>query len=140
MSETAATCPDCSAPYELADNYCRQCGMYVAALRTIATIPPTSRALEPTRPGLPAPVRKAATAVAVGTALQLAVGLTGRYLARQAAKQAVASVRPARTGNRRAVPVKAPTPQKPAPAADPLDATIAMSETLLIQRTWTRRR
>jgi hypothetical protein len=139
MSETASTCPDCSAPYEPTDNYCRQCGMYVAALRTVATIPPDTPALEPSRAGLPAPVRKAATAVAVGTALQIAVGLTGKYLARQAAKQAVATVRPSR-GVRRPTPTKPAVAPKPVPAADPLDGAIAMSETLLIQRTWTRRR
>jgi hypothetical protein len=95
MTETDQTCPDCGASFELADNYCRQCGMYVAALRSVATVPARSLALEPARTGLPAPVKKAATAVAVGTALQLAVGLTGST-SRQAAKRAVASVHPSK--------------------------------------------
>lgn len=135
---TESTCPDCNVPYEPTDNYCRQCGMYVAALRTVATIPVDSRALDTARPGMPAPMRKAATAVAVGTALQLAVGLTGKYLARQAARQAVSTVRPSRA--RRPAPANPAATQKPVPVEDPLEGAIAMSETLLIQRTWTRRR
>jgi len=137
MTEIAQTCPDCSAPYTPTDNYCRQCGMYVAALRTVATVPVNAHALQSLRPGLPAPVRKAAAAVAVGTALQIAVGLTGRYLARQAAKQAVASIRPSRTPARRQ-PAK-PVEQAPV-VQDPMDGAEAVSETLFIQRVWTRRR
>jgi hypothetical protein len=113
--------------------------MYVAALRTVATIPPSSLALEPARTGLPAPVRKAATAVAVGTALQLAVGLTGKYLARQAAKQAVSGVRASRPTPRKRALAKT-SEAKPAVVDDPMDGVTAVSETLLIQRVWMRRR
>ncbi len=139
MSETDQSCPDCGATFEVADNYCRQCGMYVAALRSVATVQPHSLALEPSRTGLPAPVRKAATAVAVGTALQLAVGLTGKYLARQAAKQAVAGVRATRPSPRRR-PTEKPNGNKPAVVQDPMEGTTAVSETLIIQRVWMRRR
>ena len=139
MSETDQSCPDCGATFEVADNYCRQCGMYLAALRTVATVPADSLALEPVRTGLPAPVKKAATALAVGTALQVAVGLTGKYLARQAARQAVSSVRPARSVPKRAVVSKQPE-QKPVVVAEPMEGVTTLSETLLIQRVWTRRR
>jgi hypothetical protein len=139
MSETEQACPDCGVAFEPADNYCRQCGMYLAALRAVATIQPQPLALEPARPGVPAPVKKAATALAVGTALQVAVGLTGKYLARQAARQAVSSVRPARPAPKRAVVTKQP-PQKPVVVEDPMEGVTSVSETLLIQRVWTRRR
>jgi hypothetical protein len=140
MSETDRSCPDCGATFEIADNYCRQCGMYLAALRTVATVPADSLALEPVRTGLPAPVKKAATALAVGTALQVAVGLTGKYIARQAARQAVASVRPGKPAPaRRPTPEKANT-SKPVVVDDPMEGTTAVSETLIIQRTWMRRR
>jgi hypothetical protein len=138
MSEPDQLCPDCGAEFDLADNYCRQCGMYVAALRAVATVPPRSVALEPVRTGLPAPVKKAATAMAVGTALQLAVGLTGKYLARQAARQAVAGVRATKPAVRKR-PVVRPNGHEPAVIEDPLEGVTAVSETLLIQRVWTRR-
>lgn len=139
MSDTEQTCPDCGSAFAAADNYCRQCGMYLAALRSVATVPPHSVALEPARTGVPAPVKKAATAIAVGTALQVAMGLTGKYLARQAAKQAVASVRPSRPAPRRAV-TSAPQPAKPVVVEDPMDGMTTVAETLLIQRVWMRRR
>ena len=138
VTDPELACPDCSVPYATTDNYCRQCGMYLAATRTVATIPASGRALAPIRPAVPAPVKKAATALAVGTALQVAVGLTGKYLARQAARQAVASVRPARPAPKRAA-VARPA-EKPVPVEDPMDGATAVSETLLIQRVWMRRR
>ena len=90
MNEEPRSCPDCSASYFVTDNYCRQCGMYVAALRemplvkTEAAVPART---ERERAALPAPVRKAATALAIGTALQIGVGLAGRYVASQAARR-----------------------------------------------------
>ena len=137
MSETEQTCPDCAAVFDTTDNYCRQCGMYLAALRSVATLPPQAIALEPVRAGMPAPVKKAATALAVGTALQVAVGLTGKYLARQAARQAVSSVRPVRSAPKRAVAKEQP---KPVVVEEPMEGVTTLSETLLIQRVWTRRR
>jgi hypothetical protein len=138
MTEPEQTCPDCGAAFDPADNYCRQCGMYVAALRAVATVPPESRAIEPIRAGVPAPVKKAATALAVGTALQVAVGLTGKYLARQAAKQAVSAVRPARGQSKRPAVRQAETAAKPVVVSEPEPVT-AVSETVIIQRTWMRR-
>lgn len=133
MRDEAPTCPDCSAPFDEADNYCRRCGMYLAALRpaTALAVPPRSHtALAPVRPALPAPVKKAAAAVAIGTALQVGIGLAGRYLASQAARQAATAA------------VKAPRSvartERAAPASDG-DEAVAVSETFLIRRVWVRR-
>jgi hypothetical protein len=133
MSQETHACPDCSATYEAADNYCRQCGMYLAALRAIEPVRPQSRALESARPGLPAPVRKAATAIAIGTALQIGVGLAGKYLASQAARQAAtAALQPkGRRPKRRDVATT--------PSNDPTADAAAISETLMIRRVWIRR-
>jgi hypothetical protein len=133
MSSETQPCPDCRTEFEVADNYCRQCGMYLVALRPAvpARTAQESRALEPVRPGLPAPVKKAATALAIGTALQIGVGLAGRYLAGQAARQAANAVagsavrKPARANGRRPV------------AND--DQPVAISETVIIRRVWLRR-
>jgi hypothetical protein len=137
MSSDSELCPDCRTPFEMADNYCRQCGMYLVALRPAVPVPTetTSRALEPVRPGLPAPVRRAATALAIGTALQIGVGLAGRYLASQAARQAAnAATNAAVTGSRRK-PARRQTPAvEPAP-----ETTTAVSETVIIRRVWMRR-
>ncbi|HEX6032418.1 MAG TPA: hypothetical protein VFY90_13380 [Tepidiformaceae bacterium] len=144
MNELDHLCPDCGAAYEVADNYCRQCGMYLAAERSIATIPTESRAVASVRPGLPVPVKKAATAVAVGAALQVAVGMTGRYLARQAAKQAVSAVRSSpkpspKVSQGREVTVK-PQESKPVAVDNSMDGVTAVSETVVVQRIWMRRR
>ncbi|MBI2765188.1 MAG: hypothetical protein HYX53_04660 [Chloroflexi bacterium] len=134
MSSETQPCPDCRTEFEATDNYCRQCGMYLVALRPAvpARTAQASRALEPVRPGLPAPVKKAATALAIGTALQIGVGLAGRYLAGQAARQAGSAIasnvvrKPARSNGRRAV-------------ANDDDQPVAISETVVIRRIWLRR-
>jgi hypothetical protein len=134
MSQEQQACPDCGASFEAPDNYCRQCGMYLAALRALEPVRPQSRAIEPARPGLPAPVKKAVTAIAIGTALQIGVGLAGKYLASQAARQATgAVVRPklARRSNRPEKAVARPNP--------PVSDAAAVSETLMIRRVWIRR-
>jgi hypothetical protein len=116
--------------------------MYLAALRDTAIIAapaaglPARQARE--RASLPAPVKKAATAMAVGTALQIGVSLTGKYLARQAGKQALSAV---------ARPAKAKAKPKPsrevAPIrqqeVDPYPHAGAVSETVVIRRVWIRR-
>ncbi|MGE5596980.1 MAG: hypothetical protein ACM3S1_13230 [Hyphomicrobiales bacterium] len=135
---TAMTCPDCGTAYEPTDNYCRRCGMYLAAVRPTApaTVGAESRAVEPVRPGLPAPVKKAATALAIGTALQIGVGLAGKYLAAQSAPQAVnagqrAATKPRRKGRDAA--------REETAVADPAADAAAVSETVLIRRVWIRR-
>jgi predicted amidophosphoribosyltransferase len=139
MDQRQLTCPDCRAPYAAEDNYCRQCGMYLAALRETTAVAAAPRyALERQRAQLPAPVRRAVTAVAIGAALQVGVSLAGRYLAAQAAKSAVnAAVRspkPARLSRSRQVPARTEDA-----AASPLDDAAAVSETLIYRRIWIRR-
>ena len=141
MDDETSACPDCSSEYVEADNYCRNCGMYVAALRSMPlvrseTAPPVKMQRE--RAGLPAPMRKVATALAIGTALQIGVGIAGKYVASQTARQATraavnaATTRPARSAKRHAEPVQVvPT--------DPRDDATAMSETVMIRRVWIRR-
>jgi hypothetical protein len=140
MAQSLPLCPDCNAGYQPEDNYCRQCGMYVAALRNTAMVSATAAVptrLERQRSSLPAPVKKAATAMAVGTALQITASLAGKYLARQAGKQAVAAVRskPARTERK---PAREITAAQPA-AADPYPYASAVSETVVVRRVWIRR-
>lgn len=139
MTDAPRTCPDCAASYELADNYCRQCGMFLAALRDTAIIAAPPARVERQRAQLPAPVKKAATAVAIGTALQIGVGLTGRYLARQATKQAVSAVRPKAARREKVKPVAETAPAVQSATPDPYGDAGAVSETVMIRRVWIRR-
>jgi hypothetical protein len=133
MSADLFACPDCAASYDAEDNYCRRCGMFLAALRSMtpAEVHQPPRDLVAVRTGLPAPVRKAATALAIGTALQIGVGLAGKYLATQASRQAVSAIRPRprRTRGREAAPR----------GTSPMDEAAAVSETVMVQRVWIRR-
>lgn len=113
--------------------------MYLAALRDTAIVAaaPSVPARATRRAPLPAPVKKAATAMAVGTALQIGVSLTGKYLARQAGKQAINAV---------ARPSKKPAPGRgrevaaaQEAAVDPYPHAAAVSETVVIRRVWIRR-
>jgi hypothetical protein len=132
MAEQLLQCPDCGTDYTIADNYCRKCGMYVAALRDVAVVqlpPPEPPArYERPRAPLPAPVKKAATALAIGTALQIGVNLAGRYLAGQAANKATNAIRPSVTSRRPSRTV-----------AEPANEPIAVSETVMVRRVWIRR-
>jgi hypothetical protein len=127
------TCPDCGDSYSLSDNYCRRCGMYLAAVQPVtAVVTREERALEVQRPALPAPVKRAATAVAIGAALQLGLGLAGRYLAAQAGQKAVRAALPTN-------PVRARQRDVPAPADDQDNGGVsALSETVFIRRIWVR--
>ncbi len=147
MVEILPNCPDCQSNYQPEDNYCRQCGMFLAAVRDTAVV--TARTALPVREPrqrapLPAPVKKAATAMAVGTALQIGVSLTGKYLARQAGKQALSAV----TGRSKAekqskrptgTPREVTATQPAAINADPYPHAAAVSETVVIRRVWIRR-
>ena len=95
MHVDAQPCPDCGTLFDLPDNYCRHCGMYLAALKATLPAPVPERAVVTSRPGMPAPMRKAATALAIGTALQVGVTLAGKYLASQAARGASEAVQSA---------------------------------------------
>jgi hypothetical protein len=144
MAQSLPSCPDCTSAYQPEDNYCRQCGMYLAALRNTAIVSaraPLPVKAERQRAALPAPVKRAATAMAVGTALQIGVSLTGKYLARQAGKQAVnAVVRPRgeSKGARNSRAVAKPEPAQAAPV-DPYPHAAAVSETVVVRRVWIRR-
>jgi hypothetical protein len=136
MTDQTSSCPDCSTLYELDDNYCRQCGMYLPAMRALPAVAPAreARALEATRPGLPAPVTRMATAIAVGTALQIGLGIAGKLLANQAANKAVsASLKP--RGKQKSQRAQTPARRD----EDPVGGAAAVSETLIIRRVWIRR-
>lgn len=144
MAQFLPLCPDCQNGYQPDDNYCRKCGMYLAALRDTAIVaaPPSALPMrqQRQRSALPAPIKKAATAMAVGTALQIGVSLTGKYLARQAGKQAInAVVRPRRNARKSARPSGEMTPAKPQPLADPYPFAAAVSETVVVRRVWIRK-
>lgn len=124
-------CPDCSATCARTDNYCRQCGMFLAAQRgvVLAQTPAASRAIDVSRPALPAPVKKVATAVVIGSALQIGLGLAGKYLASQGAKQGVAAALAKPANAKKAAAVVQAAPQ----------ALTAISETVVIRRVFLRR-
>ena len=142
MAQTLPTCPDCNAGYQPDDNYCRQCGMFLAALRDtaiVAAAPALPARMPRPRAQLPAPVKKAAAAMAVGTALQIGVSLTGKYLARQAGKQALNAVtRPKQERGQRRPTTREVAPAKPVDV-DPYPHAAAVSETVVIRRVWLRR-
>lgn len=115
--------------------------MYLAALRDTAIVASQSTLpvrAERQRSSLPAPIKKAATAMAVGTALQIGVSLTGKYLARQAGKQAVNAVRTRPSKRPPAPEARAVAPQ-PVQQIDPHPFAAAVSETVVIRRVWIRR-
>ena len=108
------SCPDCAEPYDATDNYCRQCGMFLRDHRLPMARP--TLALEPRRPALPTPVRRAATAIAIGTALKITANIVGKLLAQRAAGKA----------SGRAVTRR------------PRESTV-VSESLFVRRTWIQR-
>lgn len=141
MTETTFACPDCTTDYGPDDNYCRNCGMYVAALRPLPMVRVSQAplAIAPRqRAQLPAPVKRAVTAVAIGAALQVGVGLAGKYLAAQAGKKAldVALTPRSRKSKRHRrgdeVPAQSASP-------DPMANVAAINETVMVQRTIIRR-
>lgn len=137
MNNEAPRCPDCTSPFEADDNYCRKCGMYLAALHelpVVRTAPEPPARVVRERAQLPAPVKKAATALAIGTALQLGVNLAGRYLASQATRQAAEALRPRPAKRKDAVVTRGEQP-----VADPMENVAAISETVMIRRVWIRR-
>ena len=132
MTGDGHNCPDCSTPYASDDNYCRKCGMFVAALRSMT--PADAHPAAPiivTRPGLPAPMKRAATALVIGTALRIGLEITGRMLANQAARSVSSALTPGAKASK----------ARPQPAAAPATSGRAdsFSETLMIRRVWIRR-
>lgn len=111
-------CPECAEPYDATDNYCRECGMFLRDQRLPVARP--SLALEPRRPVLPTPVRRAATAIAIGTALKITANLVGKLLAQRAAGKTAGK------------------PAGRAVARRPRESTV-VSESLFVRRTWIQR-
>jgi hypothetical protein len=137
MQETTTlACPDCDAPYEMDDNYCRRCGMYVAALRGSTALATRSlhsvERYQRQRAPLPAPVKKAMTAVAVGAAMQVGLSLASRYFAAQAAQKAASTALAPSPRRGRAVE------RQPVHSGLPDDIG-AVAETVVVQRWWIRR-
>ena len=87
--------------------------------RRVAMVRNPESALELPRPALPITLKRAATAVAVGTALQIAAGLAGKFLAHRVASAAARKLFTRRDSQRRPVTV--------------------VSESLFSRRTWIRR-
>ena len=112
-------CPECAEPYDATDNYCRECGMFLRDQR-LPVARPTTLALEPRRPVLPTPVRRAATAIAIGTALKITANLVGKLLAQRAAGKTAGK------------------PAGRAVARRPRESTV-VSESLFVRRTWIQR-
>ena len=142
-------CPDCRAPYDEADNYCRSCGMYLAVAReTVALTRMETRALERQRAPMPAPVKRAVTAVAIGAAMQVGMSLATRYVARQATQRALdvavrAPAKPKGKG-RDARAVAKPEQRAVANAEERRGPVLpedvgAVAETFVYQRFWVRR-
>jgi hypothetical protein len=137
--EPTLVCPDCAAAYAPDDNYCRSCGMFVAALReelALAARPVrTVERYHRERAPLPAPVKRAVTAVAVGAAMQMGLSLASKYLATQAGQRAA----------RTAVTAAATTPrrgrelQRTAQHTGLPDDIAAVAETVIVRRLWVRR-
>jgi len=137
MTAETFSCPDCITAYQPGDNYCRKCGMYLAALHQLPMVteqPKPPAPIERPRASLPAPVKKAATALAIGTALQVGMGLAGKYLAAQSARTAAnAALRPKAQRRRELAPARQE------PVEEPAEQLTAVSETVMISRTWLRR-
>jgi len=137
-----ASCPECGSEFQPSDNYCRECGMYLAALRLPQPIEGNvARALDrpiERRLALAPPARQLATAVAVGTALPIGLTIATRLWAlRRFAAPLVrnALFRPRIRPQKRPVP---DSPRERAPAVGEEAPTVHV-ETLIIRRWWVRR-
>ena len=108
--------------------------MYLAALRggALTTTDSHARALDTARAGLPAPVRKAATAVAIGAALQVGVGLAAKYFAAQGASRAATAALATQPKRKSRRPARYEDD-------DPMSDAAAISETVVVRRVWIRR-
>lgn len=119
--------------------------MYLASLRAVQVAPPAARGMvRDQRAGLPAPVKKAVTAVAVGAALQVGVAVAGRYLARQAASTALGAITPKPQKPAKVVmPRRTPGERMPVAVTgrgdDETGEALAVAETFIFRRVWIRR-
>lgn len=139
MQPASYPCPDCTAECDVDDNYCRRCGMFLAAAReqTALTARPvnTVERYQRERAQLPAPVKKAVAAVAVGAAMQVGLSLASRYFAAQAGNRAArAAIAAANATPRKSRALQ----EQPARSGLP-DDIAAVSETVIVRRLWVRR-
>ncbi len=134
MDNAIQVCTTCAAVADEADNYCRQCGKALTGAQLPARVDTSTALARRERAPLPAPVKRAVAAVAIGTALQIGTRLAGRYVAKQAGKSAVKALKASNPRSRKAVePVEEPT------AVSPYEGAVAVSETFTIRRVWMRR-
>ena len=132
-AEPLSTCPDCETTVDANDNYCRNCGMFVSIGRQLPVKQSTQRSVQQRPAGLPTPVKRAATAVAVGAVLQVGASLAGKYLLRQAAQSVTSSALGGSSKKKRNLPAKTAE-------ASPVEAPVTViSETFMIRRVWMRR-
>ena len=110
--------------------------MYLVALGggALATTGHSSQALDVVRPGLPAPMRKAVTAVAIGAALQVGVGLAAKYFAAQGASRAASTALATQPRRKSRRPARYEDDD-----GDPMPDAAAISETVVVRRVWIRR-
>jgi len=130
MDQLAATpCPDCAVRADDTDNYCRNCGMYLAAVRNTALMPAggTRAVAHPALPRVPSPVAKVATVVTLGAALQVGLGIASKLIAAQANAPRAKPKRSVRA----IVPAVDAAPDMP-------DGDV-VSETLIYRRLWIKR-
>jgi hypothetical protein len=110
--------------------------MFLAAVRPVTAIQRTTTAqLEPLRPALPAPVKQAVAAVAIGAALQVGLALASRYITSSAAQTGARLALEAGARKNRQVQ------RRPEPANEVVehDQPAIVSETLFVRRLWIRR-
>ncbi len=134
MDNAIQVCSACASVGDEADNYCRQCGKALTGTQVPARVDTRTAVARRERAPLPAPVKRAVTAVAIGTALQIGTKLAGRYVAKQAGKSAVKALKASNPRSKKAVePVEEPA------AISPYEGAVAVSETFTIRRVWLRR-
>lgn len=134
MDNAIQVCSTCAAVGDEIDNYCRQCGKALTGSQLPARVDSNTAVTRRERTPLPTPVKRAVTAVAIGTALQIGTKLAGRYVAKQAGKSAVKALKSSNTRSKKAVE------QADEPAASaPYEGAVAVSETLTVRRVWIRR-
>lgn len=106
--------------------------MFLATTKDVTLVENQLPAPQRRSAALPVPVRRVATAIAVGAVVQVGMSLAGKYVVRQAAKQALAAPGKVRKGaSRRQVANGAGT-------SVPDDVT-ALNETVVVHRAWIRR-
>ena len=109
--------------------------MFLAATREVTIVEHSLPAPVMRQPAvLPEPVKRVATAIAVGAAVQVGMSVAGRYLARQAARQA--AERALAGSGRRGKPKRR---EDSGGYSSVPDDVVAVNETVIVHRAWLRR-